>query len=213
MIDARRSPPPKRLPELVGYAEVAAEFGVSRRTIERMVRKGKFPAPLQITDNTVRWELATVNAWFEERKQGLAARAVENPDQLAPDLIAPAMRQLGARLVAAHIGEPVAPEQIRLLFERTLSNSALAEHRGHLLAKFEELFHDFDYWRALLVALAVFPALRARFAEEVGPERDPEHLRELAIASIDDEMWAEIERSSAERNLRRSFGDIDSEQR
>jgi predicted DNA-binding transcriptional regulator AlpA len=36
----------ERLPQLVSYPEVQKHLGVSRRTIERMVRKGEVARPL-----------------------------------------------------------------------------------------------------------------------------------------------------------------------
>lgn len=197
MTDVQPSPAPKRLPELVDYGELVAELGVSRRTIERMVRVGKFPAPFPLTENSVRWELKTVNTWLEERKRGLAARAVESPDQIAPEQIAPALRELGARLISEQIGEDVSPERVRLLIQQTPTNEDLTQRRGQLLSKVEKLFEHFGYWRALLVAMALFPAIRERFTEEVGPNMDPDRLRELAIASIDDEWWDELENLEA----------------
>ena len=34
---------PNHLPQFIGYAQVESALGVSRRTVERMVREGKFP--------------------------------------------------------------------------------------------------------------------------------------------------------------------------
>ena len=51
---------PNHLPQFVGYAEVEAALGVSRRTVERMVREDKFPRPVQLTPNRVGWKVETV---------------------------------------------------------------------------------------------------------------------------------------------------------
>lgn len=45
----------------VGYREVAAARGVSRRTIERMVRAGTFPKPQRVSPGRVAWPIEVVN--------------------------------------------------------------------------------------------------------------------------------------------------------
>jgi prophage regulatory protein len=57
-----------RLPQIVSYPEVQKHLGVSRRTIERMVRKGEFPQPLQLAPNRVGWKIETVLGWIEAKK-------------------------------------------------------------------------------------------------------------------------------------------------
>ena len=46
----------------VGYREVAAARGVSRRTLERMVRAGTFPCPQRLSPGRVGWPAEVVNS-------------------------------------------------------------------------------------------------------------------------------------------------------
>ena len=41
----------------------ANRFGVSRATIWRWVRGGKFPAPVRLGENVTRWRVADVVEW------------------------------------------------------------------------------------------------------------------------------------------------------
>ena len=45
--------------------EVMERTGLSRTTIWRKVRAGKFPAPLQLTENAVGWPESRISKWFE----------------------------------------------------------------------------------------------------------------------------------------------------
>lgn len=65
-----RSDPKKErtdlLPRFVGYGEVEGALGVSRRTIERMVRAGDFPKPTQLAPNRVGWQVEAVEKWLSD---------------------------------------------------------------------------------------------------------------------------------------------------
>ena len=186
---------PKHLPQFVGYAEVEAALGVSRRTVERMVREGKFPMPVQLTPNRVGWKVDTVTAWLDERSKGLAARAVASPDELQPDQVAPAIRELGARLLTEELGENVRPEQVRLLIERTATNEEIADRRAVLLQELEELCGHFPLERAIYIMASLFSAYREHLNAPANSEMfsTPERLREFAIDVLDDDFWAEYE--------------------
>ncbi len=193
---------PSGLNNYVGYDKIREALGYAPRTIQDMVRRGEFPQPVRLPGRVggpAAFRVSEVNAWDEarqtHRRTHLQALAVSDPDKLAPDQVAPTMRELGARLVADHIGESVSPEQITLSIERSPTSSDAALSRGHLLQQVEELCEHFDYSRALMVAASLFPALRDRLAQETNREIDPERLRKLAIASLDDEWWAEFDRA------------------
>ena len=51
--------------------DVLGRIGVSRSTLWRMVRAGRFPAPIAITDRNVGYLEETVEAWMRARAQGL----------------------------------------------------------------------------------------------------------------------------------------------
>ena len=195
---------PNHLPQFVGYAQVETSLGVSRRTVERVVREGKFPRPVQLTPNRVGWKVETVTAWLEERSKGLAARAVANPDELEPDEVAPTLAMLAARLASKEFGQAVSPEQVQLTLSREATNDEVTSCRAKLLGHLEDLCQHFSYNRALFIAASLFPAVREVFYEngigDPGVLRDPDVLRDFAIDILDDEMWAKIEaRAAAEK--------------
>ena len=133
MSKAQNLAKPQHLPQFVGYADVERALGVSRRTVERMVREGKFPKPVQLAPNRVGWQVDVVTAWLADLSQGLVAHAVTHPDQLAPDEMAPTMQTLAARLIEQEFGEAVRPDQVRLTLSRTATNDELTSCRAKLL--------------------------------------------------------------------------------
>ena len=52
----------------IRIAEVAANLGVSPRTIDRMHRAGKFPPKVQISANATGWREADIERWKAERE-------------------------------------------------------------------------------------------------------------------------------------------------
>ena len=59
--------------KLISYDEVQRKLGgddgPSRRTIERMVERGEFVAPVQVSPRRVMFAEAEVDAWIENRKK------------------------------------------------------------------------------------------------------------------------------------------------
>ncbi len=146
------------------------------------------------------WYLKDVLEWLEERRQGLVARAITNPDQLAPDEVAPTMRMLAVRLIEQEFGEAVRPEHVSLTLSRTPKNDELTSCRAAFLERFEELCGHFSDDRTLFVVASAVPAFRQRCYESgVGDPyllEDPDRLRRFAIAFLDDEVWAKFEAAS-----------------
>lgn len=54
--------------------EVAERYGVSSRTVHRMVETGRLPAALPISDGVRRWDIADLEA-YEARLKSQAAEA------------------------------------------------------------------------------------------------------------------------------------------
>lgn len=52
----------------VRIAEVAADLGLSERTVNRMHRAGNFPPKVQIGPNSTGWRQADVERWKDERQ-------------------------------------------------------------------------------------------------------------------------------------------------
>ena len=195
MNKAHNAAKPQHLPQFVGYALVASHLDVSRRTVERMVREGKFPMPVQLSPNRVGWQVDVVTAWLADRSKGLVAHAVAHPDQLAPDEMAPTMRMLAARLLEQELGEAVRPDQVSLTLSRNATNDELTSCRAKLLEHLEDLCGHFSYSRSLYIAATLFPEFRTALDDSVDAAviRDPELLRRFAIAILDDETWAQVE--------------------
>jgi predicted DNA-binding transcriptional regulator AlpA len=191
------------LPKYVGYAEVEQALGIGTRTIQRMVRQGRFPKPEQLAPNRVGWREEVVMGHLDKGKASLASAAVLQPDKLKPEQLAPTMRDLAARMVAEKVGEPVRPEQITLHIQRKGDGGSeeIVSVRGELFGWVEDLCRHFTRERALYVAASCFPAIHKQLlksgflSEEL---RDPELLREFATDILDDEYWAEIEKISTE---------------
>ena len=47
--------------------EVGQRIGLSPVHIMRLVRQGRFPAPVRISDNSIGWPQHEIDAWIEER--------------------------------------------------------------------------------------------------------------------------------------------------
>lgn len=76
-VSAPTAPPrPKSLPHateaprFLRFKEVAQMCGLSRTTIWRMQRDGKFPARRRISTNAVRWLAEDVENWINTRELG-----------------------------------------------------------------------------------------------------------------------------------------------
>ena len=52
--------------------DVLALIGVSRTTLWRMVRAGRFPAPVRITERSAGFLQETVESWMRSRVAGVA---------------------------------------------------------------------------------------------------------------------------------------------
>lgn len=52
---------------MLRFADVIARTGLSRTTIWRRVRKGTFPSPIQLGENSIGWPEHLVVEWLESR--------------------------------------------------------------------------------------------------------------------------------------------------
>jgi predicted DNA-binding transcriptional regulator AlpA len=50
-----------------GWAAAARETGLSRFTLWRKVRDGSFPAPIELSANSIGWPLSEIEAWKASR--------------------------------------------------------------------------------------------------------------------------------------------------
>jgi prophage regulatory protein len=54
--------------KLLNFAELKAIVGLSRVTVWRLVRAGKFPAPIEISPGRRAWDISDVRSWLAARK-------------------------------------------------------------------------------------------------------------------------------------------------
>lgn len=69
--------PDRRRSRVLRLPEVASRLGVSHDTVRRMVRDGRFPAPLEIARRSIGWLEADLDAWLAERRR--IANALAHP--------------------------------------------------------------------------------------------------------------------------------------
>ncbi len=55
------------LPQLVSADQLIESLGVTRQTIMRWVKAGEFPKPTRIGRRILRWDVAEVNQWREQK--------------------------------------------------------------------------------------------------------------------------------------------------
>ena len=61
--------------KLLRREDVEARTGLSRSSIYRLMRLGKFPEPLKIGENAVRWPESELSAWLADRPRATGAAA------------------------------------------------------------------------------------------------------------------------------------------
>lgn len=115
-----------------------------------------------------------------------AASAVADPEQLSPEQVDDAMRQLGAQRLSQLIGEAIDPTQIEANY---WSDKTDYDTRLRLSSRLRQICHHFEPLRAQFVAAAVFEELRLGWAKEDDGEilRQPELLKQIASAALDDD--------------------------
>lgn len=47
---------------------VSERYGVSRATVWRWVREGRFPSPIKLTQGSTRWRLSDLEHWEAEQE-------------------------------------------------------------------------------------------------------------------------------------------------
>ena len=191
------------LPKYVGYAEIAEATGIDRRTIQRLMERGKFPKPDALPTKENRWRLSVVTDWLEQRNAeqlaALSDSAVTDPAKLKPDQIVDTLRVLSARFAAIN-GQEIAADDI-LGFTYRLNDEqreALGAQANSTAVTFCETFGRLDEVRALLVVGGLMPVLRplvdsclaAKFGVRPGESHD--ELRDLAVDILCQSMEGEF---------------------
>ena len=53
--------------QLLTRTEVESRVGLTKTTIYRLMRAGRFPEPLKISTRAVRWSASEIEAWLADR--------------------------------------------------------------------------------------------------------------------------------------------------
>ena len=197
------------LHHLVGYAELEQASGFSRSTIERAWRgpwkegEARLPPPGKFGSRAV-WLLEVANAWMmarvEHQRAALSSFARTNADDLSPDQLGDAAIELLTRAIEHDIGEPVDPGSIRVTYtsgppspQVTMEQLQSAEAKA--LEFYRQLFADYAYARAYVMAAFLFPTFRPIFAKGANNKAlsrvflDPTMLQEFALAAMNEVSW------------------------
>lgn len=65
---------------MVTSADICTQFQVSKRTLQKWRREGKFPEPDLVIGTTVRWLVTTVEDWIENHRQKRGVKRPRRPD-------------------------------------------------------------------------------------------------------------------------------------
>ena len=60
---------------IMRFPQVRQETGLSRSTVWRQVKAGEFPAPLQISGNSVGWLASEIQEWVASRPRVIPGQA------------------------------------------------------------------------------------------------------------------------------------------
>jgi prophage regulatory protein len=71
--------------KILKFPEVRVKTGLSRTTVWREERAGRFPKRVRLTANSVGWVESEILAWMENRPRGLAALTV-SPTTIANEV-------------------------------------------------------------------------------------------------------------------------------
>lgn len=60
-------------PSFERIAAVTARTGVPRSTLYRLIKQGRFPAPVKLSERSSAWRSSDVDAWIADRSNGTPA--------------------------------------------------------------------------------------------------------------------------------------------
>lgn len=61
--------------KIIRVQEVAERVGLSISTIQRLVRNGSMPAPVQLAERAVGWRASDIDQWISDRPTAVADRS------------------------------------------------------------------------------------------------------------------------------------------
>jgi predicted DNA-binding transcriptional regulator AlpA len=152
----------RRPARFVRKPEVARVLQVSIKTVDRMIRRGELPKPVNLTNGSVTFPLEELVAWWRVRSdkiafefESLAYTPAEKPEAIEEAL---------AKRLSRQYGERFTPDQVVYGAARDASPEEADAIRAAMIRQADEsgarLFGELDFIEALLVAYGFFPALR-----------------------------------------------------
>lgn len=155
----------RRLPRYVGVKEVCSALGISKPTLDRLRRDGKFPLHEQLSPNRVGWRMEVIEQHLAIQAGSLDRLSVTNPDDLSEDELHDQARTLAATAHSKRTGRQVDPQKLDLHLTEKLNPEVFAaleleEHRTRA-AYLSELPVD----NAMLIVWALLPQLQDHLAK------------------------------------------------
>ncbi len=155
--------PAPRVAQYVGVAEVCAALDISRSTLDRQRREGRFPAGVQISKNRVVWPVEVVEQHLATLATHLATHAKADPADLSPAELSDAAHDLAARHISSALGQPIEPSNVRVGHVRPATDAEQAAEIGRRIDGWGQAFAHLPWQGQLIVAGWMFPELRKGF--------------------------------------------------
>ncbi len=74
-VGAKKTPQREEASRVFGISDAAERFGVSTSTLKRGVKKGTFPAPIEISERRVGWLERDIVTWQQQRAEAVRAKS------------------------------------------------------------------------------------------------------------------------------------------
>jgi predicted DNA-binding transcriptional regulator AlpA len=127
----------QRPARIVWMDEITALLDVERRTVERWIAKGKFPAPVKYGKNKIGFPLADFVAWGEAKSVTLAAEIERLATTRATDLRPESIEKTLAKRLNRQYGEKFTPHQIMYGAVRDATSEETAAIRASQYAQLD----------------------------------------------------------------------------
>lgn len=147
---------PADLPKLIGYAEIEDWYDIDKRTIQRRMREGKWPRPMEGSGKNF-WYLDDVLAALDGMRRGLIAAAVCDPSKVKPEQLSDATFELAAKLT----GVP----KDQLAIGQRLEGDTELDGFGRAMLPAMAALDRLDHRQAAIVVYGLVPALRPLMTE------------------------------------------------
>jgi predicted DNA-binding transcriptional regulator AlpA len=158
---------------LVKMDELAHVLGKKRRTIERWIAAGKFPAPVRLGANSVAFALDDLLRWARGKHEALNAElerlAFSRPDDVVPE----ALEKLIAKEMSKQLGQRVSPDDVMFGVVAKLPEDGAARVRyAQWEGSWRAVFDGFEaaqlsHQDSIFLAYCFFPAIRAQIDDEI----------------------------------------------